>query len=129
MKNLEFNKKLEELFEELRSANETIPIIVEGKNDETALRKLGVTGKIIRLNTGLSILNFCEELAKIHPEIILIPDWDIKGRQLMKKLKKYFKPSKVKIIDKFWRDLKKYCSKDIHQVEYLVKYSEFIIRP
>jgi 5S rRNA maturation endonuclease (ribonuclease M5) len=128
MKNQVLIKKLEELFEELRSINLTIPIIVEGKNDEAALRELRVNGKIIRLNTGSSILNFCEEIAKIHNEIILLPDWDVKGQQLLKKLKKDFKPSKVKIIDRFWLDFKKYCSKEIHQVEYLTKYLEIITK-
>ena len=65
MKNQELNKKLDELFEELRNANKTIPIIVEGKNDEVALRKLGISGKIFKLNTGSSILNFCHYRIRI----------------------------------------------------------------
>ena len=128
MKNQELSKKLDELFEELRSANKTIPIIVEGKNDEVALRKLGIRGKIFRLNTGSSILNFCEQIAESHNELILLPDWDIKGRQLLRRLKKNLKPNKVKINDRFWHDLKKYCYKEIHQIEHLTKYSELITK-
>ena len=62
MNNSVLEQKLQELFDELILTNETTPIIVEGKNDEAALRKIGAKGDIIRLNIGQSILNFCEEI-------------------------------------------------------------------
>ncbi len=122
MNNSEIHKKIDELIEELFRANETAPIIVEGKNDEFALRKLGMAGKIFRLNTGLSILNFCEKIARKYGEVIILTDWDEKGKQLFDKLKEHFIYTNVKIIDKFWFEFKKYCSKEIHEVEYLTKF-------
>jgi len=122
MNNSDLQNKIEEVFEELINANESIPIIVEGKNDEFALRKLGVRGLILRLNTGQSILNFCEDVARTYNEVILLTDWDRKGKQLFNKLKKNFKFTRVKIIVNFWSDLKKYCSKEILEVEYLTKF-------
>ena len=113
---------MEEIFEDLRSSNETIPIIVEGQKDEATLRKIGLTGKIIRLNTGLSILDLCENIAREFSEIILLPDWDTKGQQLYDKLVTNFKPTKMNVIDTFWRDFKRFCSKEIQEVEQLVKY-------
>ena len=122
MNNSVLQEKILELFDELILANETIPIIVEGKKDEAALRKLGAKGEIIRLNIGLSILNFCERVASNHGEVIILPDWDEKGKQLFEKLKKNFKYTNVKTVKKFWRDFKRFCSKEIHEVEYLTKF-------
>lgn len=122
MNNSVLQEKILELFDELILANETFPIIVEGKNDEAALRKLGAKGEIIRLNIGLSILNFCEQVASNHDEVIILPDWDDKGHQLFEKLKKNFRYTNVKTVKKFWRDFKRFCSKEIHEVEYLTKF-------
>jgi 5S rRNA maturation endonuclease (ribonuclease M5) len=122
MNSIELQRKIEELFEELIIMNQTIPIIVEGKNDEATLRKIGLEGKIFRLNTGQSILNFCEDIAENHNEIIILTDWDKKGIQLFEKLKQNFKPTKVNAIDIYWRNFRRLCSKEISEVEELVKY-------
>jgi 5S rRNA maturation endonuclease (ribonuclease M5) len=122
MNSLELKKKIDELFEELIIINQTIPIIVEGKNDEAALRKIGLKGTIFRLNTGQSILNFCEDIAKKNSEIILLTDWDKKGIQLFKRLIENFKPTKVNAIDTYWRKFRRLCSKEISEVEELIKY-------
>lgn len=122
MNNSDLQNKIEEVFEELIDANKSIPIIVEGKNDEFALRKLGAQGLILRLNTGQSILNFCEDIARTYNEVILLTDWDRKGKQLFNKLKENFKFTRVKIVETFWSDLKRYCSKEILEVEYLTKF-------
>ena len=124
MNNLNLQKKLDEIFEELIFANESIPIIVEGKNDEAALRKLGASGVIIRLNSGLSIFNFCEHVAQEHKEVIILPDWDNKGKQLLKKLKISFRYTTAQVNERFWHTLKKLCSKDILEVEYLTKFMD-----
>jgi 5S rRNA maturation endonuclease (ribonuclease M5) len=120
--NSTIQETVEELFKELIMANDTIPIIVEGKKDEAALRRLGTRGEILRLNTGLSILNFCEQVAKKYDEVIILPDWDVKGKQLFEKLKNNFKYNNVKTVKKFWRDFRRFCSKEILEVEYLTKF-------
>ena len=71
----EFEKVLFELIEE----NKKIPIVVEGDKDVFSLRKLGVFGEIITTNSGLSIIDFCDKIAKDYKEIILLTDWDRKG--------------------------------------------------
>jgi 5S rRNA maturation endonuclease (ribonuclease M5) len=122
MNNKALQQKLDDVFEELIAANETIPIIVEGKNDEAALRLLGVSGVVIRLNTGLSILNFCEDVAKQYNEVILLPDWDDKGKQLLERLQHHFKYTPARVNDRFWHDLKRICSREIVEVEHLTKF-------
>jgi 5S rRNA maturation endonuclease (ribonuclease M5) len=71
----ELEKALSELIEE----NKKIPIIVEGEKDINSLQKLGINGKIIIINSGHSIIDFCDHIANKYKEIILLTDWDRKG--------------------------------------------------
>ena len=77
-----------EAIQELREDNKTVPIIVEGEKDREALRKLDVTGEIIRFNVGMSISNFCDMMARKYKSIILLTDWDRKGGYLCAMIKK-----------------------------------------
>ena len=77
-------QKLEEGIEDLKILNKTVPIIVEGENDINALNTLGVNGIIITLNSGMSILNLCDTIAKRWTEIIILTDWDKQGGRLCK---------------------------------------------
>jgi len=82
---MDYKKSLEELekvLTDLREENKTVPIIVEGDKDLEALRKLGMTGEIIRLNTGMPIPNFCDIIAQKYKSVILLTDWDRKGGRL-----------------------------------------------
>jgi 5S rRNA maturation endonuclease (ribonuclease M5) len=82
-------EELEELFDTLREDNKTIPIIVEGDKDITALRKLGMTGEIIRFNKGQSVSNFCDSIAQKYKRIILLTDWDWRGGRLGTSIRKH----------------------------------------
>jgi len=70
---------LEKVILELKEENEKIPIIVEGDKDIEALHKLDITGKIISINIGMSLPNFCDVISRSFKEIILLTDWDKKG--------------------------------------------------
>ncbi|MBP1662206.1 MAG: small primase-like protein with Toprim domain [Thermoplasmatales archaeon] len=89
MDDREVFEELEELLTELREENKTIPIIVEGEKDITALRKLELTGEILRFNTGQSIPDFCDTIAQKHQKIILLTDWDWRGGRLGSTIKKH----------------------------------------
>jgi 5S rRNA maturation endonuclease (ribonuclease M5) len=78
-------------FQALNDANEIAPIIVEGRKDADALRKIGVTGKIIPLHQGRGLYEFCEEILERYERVILLIDWDEKGDQIFKTLSKYLK--------------------------------------
>ena len=83
-----FLEDLEEALFELREENKTVPIIVEGDKDIKALRKLDITGEIIRFNVGLSIPDFCDMISQKYKNIILLTDWDRKGGYLCSTIKK-----------------------------------------
>ena len=82
---------LEKNIDKLCEENKTAPIVVEGDKDAAALRKLGTTGEIIRINSGLSITDFCDKLAQKYKHIILLTDWDDKGGKLFSMIKKNLK--------------------------------------
>jgi len=88
---MDYEKSLEDLEEalfDLREENKTVPIIVEGDKDIEALRKLDITGEIIRFNVGLSIPDFCDMISQKYKNIILLTDWDRKGGYLCSTIKK-----------------------------------------
>ena len=89
MDDLEILEELEELLNELQEENKTVPIIVEGEKDITALRKLEMTGEIIRFNKGQSVSDFCDTIAQKYQKIILLTDWDWCGGRLGSSIKKH----------------------------------------
>jgi len=82
-------EELEEALTELREENTIVPIIVEGDKDIAALRKLEVSGEIIRFNKGRSVPDFCDTIAQKHQNIILLTDWDWRGGRLCLSIKKH----------------------------------------
>jgi len=79
---MDYNRSLEDVqkaLSELIEENRSIPIIVEGEKDVDALRKLGLTGEIITLNSGITLIDFCDKIAERYKEIIILTDWDRKG--------------------------------------------------
>ena len=81
-------ENLEEALLELREENKSVPILVEGDKDVEALRKLGVRGIIISVNSGMSLSNFCDRLAQEHKDIIILTDWDRRGGHLCHTIRK-----------------------------------------
>lgn len=70
---------------EIRKSN--LPIIVEGNKDKAALEQLGIT-RITTLSKQ-PLFAVVEELAKTDKEIIILTDFDKKGKELYGTLKKH----------------------------------------
>jgi len=82
---MDYEKSLENLKKalyELSEENKKIPVIVEGEKDIEALHKLGLTGKIITVNVGMSLTDFCDKIAQDCKDTIILTDWDRKGGYL-----------------------------------------------
>ncbi len=75
-----------ENIEKLKDLNKDAPIIVEGRKDYNALKKMGIEGKIIIFNFGYSISAFAELIAENYRKVILLFDWDDKGNTLTKEI-------------------------------------------
>ena len=88
---MDFKKSIEDLekiIDDLGEENRSIPIIVEGKKDIEALRKLDISGSIISVNAGVTLIDFCDKIAQEHTDIIILTDWDRKGGYLCRTIKR-----------------------------------------
>jgi len=81
--------RLQGLIQELRLLNEEVPVIVEGRRDVAALRRLGLKGVILTLHCGQTVAAFAEEITRRFPVVIPLLDWDRRGRQLHTQLTRH----------------------------------------
>jgi len=111
------------------SAKATL-IIVEGKNDIEALRVLGVEGKIISAKTGgKSILDVISEVEKCTAkEVIMLLDFDRRGKEWTKRLKQNLEKAKTKINITFWSRLLELVGTEVKDIEGLATYMETLKR-
>ncbi len=81
-------RRLSRIVEELSSCVEQgMPILIEGKKDEEALRELGINGNIIKVSgSGLKLFEIAEIAANTSSKVIILTDFDKKGDILAKKL-------------------------------------------
>lgn len=100
------------------------PIIVEGKKDAQALRMLGVNGTIVTAKTGgKSFLEANEEIEKLgSSEIILLMDFDRRGKEGTTRLKQHLERAKIKANTKLWHELQALVGREIQCIESLTAY-------
>jgi 5S rRNA maturation endonuclease (ribonuclease M5) len=115
--------KMEEtqrLFDELRTMSESgTPIIVEGRRDEAALRRLGVRGRIYCLKArGESRHDFLEHLDGAT-EAIVLTDFDREGKKLETWLYKELLLRGVKSDLKLWSRIHSLARTEVRSVEEL----------
>ena len=117
---LERASRLREVLEALYEINKKVPVIVEGKRDAVALRKLGLMGDIITLHRGVSLYDFCEEMSERFDKVIILLDWDSKGESLTKELNRHLR-GLWEEFSAFREILKILCQKDIKDIEGIPK--------
>ncbi len=113
-------KRLREVIEALYEINKNVPIIVEGVRDVSALRKLGLIGKIITLHRGKSLYDFCSDIAERFQKVIMLLDWDKKGERLNKSLSLYLN-GHWEEFSPFRELFKVHCQKEIRDIEDIPK--------
>lgn len=113
---IERAERLKEFLSSLYEINKRIPIIVEGRRDVLALRRLGFIGEIITVHAGKGLYEFCQDISEMFNRVILLIDWDEKGDILYKKLADNLKG--------LWEEfsslremIKVLCQKDIRDIE------------
>ena len=101
-----------------------IPIIVEGKKDFMALRKLGVQGIIITVKTkGKSFLDTISEIQQTSiSEVILFLDFDKRGKEATRCLQQNLEHLKIRNNLTFWHELSNLTSKEVQYIESLPVY-------
>jgi 5S rRNA maturation endonuclease (ribonuclease M5) len=102
------------------------PILVEGKKDVNALRNLGVKGPVWSVKTGgKSFIDVVSEFEESKASrVILLLDFDRRGKEGTKRLQLNLEKAKIKTDVEFWRALSWLAGRDVQCVEGLVAYLE-----
>jgi 5S rRNA maturation endonuclease (ribonuclease M5) len=100
------------------------PIIVEGKKDAQALQELGVKCTIYMVKTGgKSFLEAAQQIVDLgSSEVILLLDFDRRGRDGMQRLQMDLERSKIRVNVGLWRELKGLVGHEIQAIESLNTY-------
>ncbi|MGI0057087.1 MAG: toprim domain-containing protein [Nitrosarchaeum sp.] len=100
-------------------------VIVEGKRDTFALKKLGFSGQIIEFHKFGGIVNFADSVAR-YEKLIILFDRDRKGRYLTEKTIQLLQ-RRTKIDLSFKRKLAVITKGKIRFVEQLVCYESYLV--
>jgi len=95
-------------------------VIVEGKRDSNALRRLGYTGKILEFHRFAGMVDFADSVAK-YERLIILFDRDKKGRTLTEKTIQLLQ-RRTKVDLSFKRKLRIITKGKIMFIEQLVSY-------
>ena len=120
-------KEIEEMkkfVKHLNSKKDSV-VIVEGKYDSIALRRLGFSGKILEFHSFKGIVIFSDSVAK-YKNIILLLDGDRKGRYLTKRIIKLLE-HRTKIDLSFKKKLISITKGKIRFIEQLVCYEPYVV--
>lgn len=105
-------------------------ILVEGKKDVETLRELKITGDVITVKasgkTFLDVLSEVEDRGK--NEVILMMDFDKRGREWIKRLAEDLERMRVKPNLVFWKELSRLVGRDVKDIEGLSTYMETLKR-
>jgi len=100
-----------------------IPIIVEGPNDEKALRELGINGEIIPAKTFKSFIHIISEIEERgQKEVILLMDFDRRGKEWTKRLMQNLERMRIKPNMLFWNSLLNLAGRAVKDIEGLASY-------
>lgn len=100
-------------------------VVVEGKRDAFALKKLGFSGQIIEFHKFGGIVNFTDYVAR-YQKLIILFDRDRKGRYLTGKTIQLLQ-RRTKIDLSFKRKLTLITKGKIRFVEQLVCYESYLV--
>jgi 5S rRNA maturation endonuclease (ribonuclease M5) len=123
----EKEERIQQVLERLvQESSEGTPIIVEGKKDIETLRTLGIQGEIMSAKTGgKSRLDVISEIEKKQSrEVVLLLDFDRRGREWTTILKQHLEKTEIKPNLDFWNDLKRLVGRELKDIEGLAAYMQ-----
>ena len=109
---------------QLNESEESI-VIVEGKRDTIALRKIGFSGKILEFHKFGGMINFTDSVSR-YKNLIILFDRDRKGRHLTEKTIQLLQ-RRTKIDLTFKRRLQEIAKGKIKFIEQLVCYESYLV--
>lgn len=123
MNKREFLIKLLETIDELKEESERgFPILVEGKKDIKSLKNLGIEGDFIEV-IGTPIFQIADKLiAEGVREVILLTDFDRRGKRHAKDIIEEFESRGIKVNRKIREKILRYSHGDLKDIEGLYGY-------
>ncbi len=118
-------EKIEQLIAKLvEESAKGKPIVVEGKKDAQALQELGITGVMVTVKTGgKSFLEATTEIEGLGVrEVILLLDFDRRGREGTERLQRDLERAKIKTNIRFRRELRALVGHEVQCIESLPAY-------
>ena len=116
--------ELKDFVFELNSIKNSV-VVVEGKRDSNALKKLGYSGKILEFHRFGGMINFIDSVAK-YERLIILFDRDKKGRTLTEKTIQLLQ-RRTKVDLSFKRKLRIITQGKIMFIEQLVCYESYLV--
>lgn len=94
-------------------------IVVEGVRDRDSLRKMGISGRILCLQSSRkNTVGFAEQLEGVG-DVIVLTDFDREGVFLAKRLARILNAQGLRANLVLWRDLRRLTRSDIRSIEEL----------
>ncbi len=115
--------ELKNFISELNSMKDSV-VIVEGKRDSVALKKLGYSGKVLEFHRFGGMVNFTDSVSK-YKRLIILFDRDKKGRKLTGKTIQLLQ-RRTKIDLSFKKRLREITKGKIMFIEQLVCYESYL---
>lgn len=113
-------EKISQLLEQLAiETTKDVLLVVEGQNDIEALKELNIGGNIISVKTGgKSFLDVLMEVEEQNiSEVILLLDFDRRGREWAQRLKQNLEEKRIKVNISLWNRLRALVGHDTKDVE------------
>ncbi len=108
----------------LLNTKQDCAIIVEGKRDSAALKKIGVSGKVLEFHRFGGMIDFTDSVAK-YENLIILFDRDKKGRYLTGKTIQLLQ-RRTKVNLSYKRKLREITKGKIMFIEQLVCYESYL---
>ncbi len=111
--------ELERTIEDLVEDNLRYPVVVEGDKDIAGLLRLGLEGEVLKVNVGMSLVNFASDLAKRFSRVIILTDWDRTGGTIARRLTTYLEGESVEWDLEYRRRFARIARGEVRTVEAL----------
>ena len=116
--------EIKDFVSHLNSMKESL-VVVEGKHDSDALKKIGFSGKVVEFHKFGGMINFADSVAT-HENLIILFDGDRKGRYLTGKTIQLLQ-RRTNVDLRFKRKLTSITKGKIRFIEQLVCYESYIV--
>jgi 5S rRNA maturation endonuclease (ribonuclease M5) len=114
---------LRDFISNLNSAQESI-VVVEGKRDSAALKKLGFTEQVLEFHSFGGITRFADSVSH-HKNLIILFDYDRKGKYLTRRVIEQL-AHRTRVDLSYKKRLIEITNGRIRAIEELIRYEPFI---